>query len=91
MSNSKVKQPEYSKSILRGMKEKYNILDDDFSYILVHAQIIALIEQDKEMIDFIKWQTGSEKFISTDTWKIVRKAKEIQEKLKEKPKHNYNY
>jgi len=41
-----VTQPEYSKSILQGMKEKYNILDDDFSYILYHSQIIALMEQD---------------------------------------------
>jgi len=43
-----VQQPEYSKSILQGMKEKYNILDDDWSYILYHSRIIALIEQDEE-------------------------------------------
>lgn len=52
-------QPEYSISILEEMKKKYNILDADFSYILYHSKIIALMEQDEETKEFIKWQTNS--------------------------------
>jgi len=55
-NEEKVKQPEYSKSILQGMKEKYNILDDDWSYIIFHSRIITLMEQDEETKEFINWQ-----------------------------------
>jgi len=57
-NEEKVQQPEYSKSILQEMKEKYNIKDDDWSYIIFHSRIIALMEQDEETKEFIKWQTG---------------------------------
>ena len=54
-------QPEYSMSILQDMKEKYNISDDDWSYILYHSRIITIMEQDEETKEFVKWKTGKEK------------------------------